>query len=353
MLQRFQKTDIDKVKSQYQSDALFAAIEEACRDYIVESQSIVMSSQELFNGVLTILDDLKATPYDYYTKECSHLWQTVFSEYRNLATNADYHEVEDLATIIVWMTMQILSYSDITFYSITVKNSLMECLVMQKGHLRLQRLSPIVAEIEVHKSDLAEWINGYMDNDTFLSDKIQLILQPKRTTKPHRKSEDIPHTLRYQNPNPAQKQKRIQAVMIKMQEWGWIEEPQNANDFFSFFDGIPRHCNLIWKGKNTTILTILMKELIKCPYIVQDKPGCSSESIVKYQFGKTPNHDQSRITPDQELKIKIIMWLLDPNNNYCEMVSNHDEDVLLQDAALIEVLNGNMSIIKDLNPSID
>ena len=175
---------------------------------------------------------------------------------------------------------------------------------------------------------------------------------PKANKKSEKKpSADKPKTLKYfthgNNGKLMEQRKRVTIVYRKLNEWGWIDDNTTANDFDSFFEGEPRHCNITWIA-NTTILTILLQELLKQPYLTE-QTGCSAKSLVEQQFGKTANSDRTRLDEDAEEKIKLILFILDTRNPLPEgRGRNTNEEYDIQDAALKAVFEGQLHSTKGI-----
>ena len=187
---------------------------------------------------------------------------------------------------------------------------------------------------------------------------IQNIYYEKKPTspKPNKKSEkkpsaEKPKTLKYythgNNGKLMEQRKRVTIVYRKLNEWGWIDDNTTADDFDSFFEGEPWHCNITWIA-NTTILTILLQELLKQPYITE-QTGCSAKSLVEQQFGKTANSDRTRLDEDAEEKIKLILLILDTRNPLPERHGrNTNEEYDIQDAALKAIFEGQLHSTKGI-----
>lgn len=175
----------------------------------------------------------------------------------------------------------------------------------------------------------------------------------KTKEKPDRKPSGKPMTLKYYthgNNGVLMRQRTAVHLIFKMwNRWGWIDEQTAIEDFDAFFEGEPRACNIIWTGSNTTILTILLQELLKQSYIVKPK-GCSAKILVEQQFGKFPNSDRSRLDNDMEEKIKLTLLVLDPQNYDLIFQSADDlsERQDIQDAALKEVFAGQLRNTKGI-----
>ena len=171
-----------------------------------------------------------------------------------------------------------------------------------------------------------------------------------KATKPKEKKSEKktcgkPKTLKYythgNNGLLREQRTRVDIVFSLWNKWGWIDGKTSADDFDAFFEGEQRHCNITWTG-NTTILTILLQELLQQPYI-QKQTGCAAKSLVEQQFGKTANSDRSRLDGDAEDKIKLTLLVLDIRNPLPEQRGrNTHEDVDMSEAALKEIFAGQL-----------
>ncbi len=140
--------------------------------------------------------------------------------------------------------------------------------------------------------------------------------------------------------------KRVDLVLQKFTHWGWLSDTTIAECFDALFEGEPWHCNITWKG-TTTVLTILMKKLLKQKYITK-QTGQSATSIVKEQFGLTPNFDQTRLSQDEHNHIAITIYLLDINNPLPQLKNGGDNEFDTSDQALQEVLSGQLRRTKGI-----
>ena len=142
--------------------------------------------------------------------------------------------------------------------------------------------------------------------------------------------------------------KRVHQVFNMWTRWGWIDEQTDPSDFDAFFEGESRHCNITWKA-NSTILTILLQELLKQTYI-ERQSGCSAKSLVEQQFGKTANSDRIRIDNLSEERIKLTLFVLDPQNHdlIFQSSDNLSERQDIQDDALKEIFAGQLRSTKGI-----
>lgn len=198
------------------------------------------------------------------------------------------------------------------------------------------------------------FMTDYMRREGMLSEDIERLIAPGpargarafgRKAKP-----PVPFTLPYKCRNQVTRCRRIHLVMKLMQAWGWIEEPQHAEDFEHLFDGEPRSCNIKWTGRPLAILTELMNRLLGQPYMGR-VTGLSVTAIVKGQFGKERSSNTERLDAEARKRIGIIERILDYNKPL--PFPSHDggsdgEDI--SDQALKAVLAGELHATRDLRP---
>lgn len=192
---------------------------------------------------------------------------------------------------------------------------------------------------------------GPITNSSFTMPAAQPSSSKKASSTKHKKQADIKHntkpqTLKYYthgNNGVLMKQRqRVLIVFRKWNEWGWLDDQTTANDFDAFFEGVSKHCNIIWTGNNTTVLTILLQELLKQDYI-QESTGLSAKSLVTQQFGKSPNSDKNRLDVESEERIKLTLLILDTRNPLPEQNEKYEEDEYdTRDEALKEIFAGQL-----------
>lgn len=156
-----------------------------------------------------------------------------------------------------------------------------------------------------------EWLEQHADVSKLDSKKAKKPIKKKIAKKNF-----IPKTLKYyqygHKGNLKKQRSRVDIVFKKFNEWGWIDDHTFPYDFDAFFIGEPRFCNIKWTA-SSTILTILLQELLNQEYIVK-QTGCAAKSLVKQQFGKTANSDRTRLKDDAIMKINAILYILDISN---------------------------------------
>jgi hypothetical protein len=139
---------------------------------------------------------------------------------------------------------------------------------------------------------------------------------------------------------------RVKLVFERWNKWGWIDGKTTTDDFDALFEGEPRHCNIAWKA-STTVLTSLLQKLLKQPFIEGQKRQ-SASSMVREQFGLTPNFDRNRLADEDAFGIDATVYILDINNPLPQRKGGGDEDYDTRDAALRAVLSGELRSTKGI-----
>ena len=157
-----------------------------------------------------------------------------------------------------------------------------------------------------------------------------------------------PQTLKYYihgNNSIHKKQgERLKLLFAKWNKWGWIDSETTTDDFDAFFEGEPRHSNIIWKA-NTTVLTILLQKLLKQSYITKQIRQ-SASSMVRKQFGLSPSFDYKRLVDEDKFRIEVTVYILNINNPLPLRTGGDDNDYETTDAALQAVLSGQLRTTK-------
>lgn len=194
------------------------------------------------------------------------------------------------------------------------------------------------------------FMTDYMRQEGMLSQDIERLLAPGTRASGKKAKPPVPYTLPYKCRDQSTRRKRILIVMKLMQAWGWIEEPQYAEDFEHLFDGEPRSCNIKWTGQPLAILTELMSRLLNQPYMGR-VTGLSATSIVKGQFGKGRSSNTERLDAEAQERISIIVRILDYNKPLPPRSHDGGDDGVDTSAlALKAVLAGELHATRDLRP---
>ena len=179
-------------------------------------------------------------------------------------------------------------------------------------------------------------------------------LPKKQKGKKKRKTvatNNMPLTVKYyshgNNSLVNKQRRRVNLLYKKWTEWGWIDPDTKPEDFDRFFEGTPRHCNIVWKG-TTTMLTILLQELLKQEYI-EKQSRCSPRHLVIHQFGiKCPNWDRKRLKGDDNYKIWVSLCILNIRNPLLERSDRDEETEYTLDATLYAIYENEMRLSKSV-----
>lgn len=178
--------------------------------------------------------------------------------------------------------------------------------------------------------------------------KSKTIRSKKAKKKGIRKPAVKPLTLKYythgNNGVLMNQRNRVVIIFRKWNEWGWLDEETTPDDFDAFFEGTPRYCNLVWK-KNTTILSVMLRNVLNYQNrfkkkIITEQTRQSVTSLVREQFSKTANFDESRLKDEDRLRIAATIYLLDINNPLPLQKDGGDDDYDTSDATLQAVMSG-------------
>lgn len=168
------------------------------------------------------------------------------------------------------------------------------------------------------------------------------------TKKPQPQSPMTLKYFRHGNNGVLERQRhRVDILYKKWTEWEWIDQDTRPDDFDAFFEGEPRYCNITWKA-NTTVLTFLLQELLKQKKYIESQTKCSAASLVKEQFGRTPNSDKKRLDKTAEERIHISLIILDITIPLPEKNGRNSNDEDISDAALYDIYEGKLRLTKGI-----
>lgn len=207
--------------------------------------------------------------------------------------------------------------------------------------------------VNQHTAEMMEWMEEYFVSVHSMTKEIEGVLhpqKPKKPKKPSKKEDKTPYVLKYICKDETTRTNRLQRAMIMMQNWGWIVEPKDADDFYDFFNGEHRACNLKWIGKPQTILTLLIQSLNEQPFF-EKQTGASESAIIKNQFGlKTVNYNFERVSPEDKNRIALIIVVLNPNVAFKTLPQKGRGDGFdYSDSVMNAVYKQDLHVIKDLN----
>lgn len=346
-----------KLRERFRDHVYYKVCRKTHDAFLSQYPSIILSAEELFADAATTLDKL-LTEGDLTTEMRADLWSDTLADYRmeeegltDLATSGS--EVAMLFYAVIY-GLQAVNHSH---YRSKLQKTLLDSLHTKwfsHDQSKAKKVEILLNDVNSLSSDMLEWMKEYFFSADSLTEEIEGIVHPKRTPA-KKKKETIPYTLPYCCPNEETRIKRLRYAMIAMQEWGWIEEPESADDFLDLFSGKARQCNIKWTGKSLAILTLLIKRLLEQPYM-ETKKGCSVSAIVKNQFGKNPSNNPERVNEEAKKRIDWIVRILDHKQRLPRLDNRESETEGEEDSIYLaeqEVMRGNLHSTKDLRHNYD
>lgn len=345
MNQRFQQEEIRRVSEQNAGNELYSSISSIGPQLESEFQ-FGLCAEECFMEVRELLSTV-ADRGEGILADVERIWFDKFNEYRRFDRHMNEDDVRTAVGIVFGFTILALDSSRHPFYRYTLVRRLTQVVA---GHQFDGWTTTLGRIFSVPLPD--GWFDAFIEEGNTSSlisaSKRSKAAKPKK--KAERKPNERPKTLRYythgQNSILMKQRKRVVIIFKKWSEWGWIDKNTTAEDFDVFFEGELRHCNITWTA-NTTILTILLQELLKQSYI-RKQTGCTAKSLVVQQFGKTANSDRSRLSDDDNFKIQATVFLLDINNPLPQRKGGGDDDYDIKDVVLQDVLTGQLRATKGI-----
>lgn len=351
---RFQQSQRNNLKEHFGNHVYYKLCRLTHDAFQQHCPAIILSTEELFADAARTLDAL-LTEGDFKAEKCMDLWSDTLSDYREKdGTNADAATTQAEVAMLFYAVMFGLQSVNHSFYRGKMQNALhlsIHQMWNRKGLKNCDAIERDIKAVNTLTDGMLEWMKSYFYSAESLTGEINAALHPKKTETSKNKAKNkecISYTLPYNCRNKNTRVQRINIVMKLMQSWGWIEEPEYADDFYQLFEGEPRNCNIKWIGKPLAILTELMKQLLNQTYM--DKvTGLSVSSIVKNQFGKSRSGNSERLDIKIKEQIDMIVRILDYNKPLQPIPDYECEEADLKKSAMQAVFKKDLHITKDIN----
>lgn len=358
MTKKYQQNQWNKVKEHFREHPYYKLCKTVYSEFQNLYSTMVINPEQLFVDASLTLDSILQEG-DRLAERCQNLWTEKYSQYRKQdGISCDKNDTKAEVAMLFYMVMYGLTTINNSHYCGTLQRTLHECIHKLYGNENCKTIEQNLCEpVNQHTDEMMAWMAEYFVSTQSLTKEIDLIFHPNKKdgTKESRKKKEVKcYTLKYNCPDEEMRVKRIDAVMRMMVGWEWIEEPQAADDFQSFFSGLERNCNLIWHQSTTVaILTELIKKLLVQHYIDR-VTGVSARSIVKNQFHRTPDNNKRRVDAENTERIQWVIDLLDYNK---PLPLPHKSDEESYDntykAAMQAVFTKDLHITKDFNRKFD
>ena len=349
MNQRFQNAEIRLVSERYAENELYKAVCTIGHQLESELTEFGLCPEECFIETLEFLSAIAEKGEDILS-EIEDYWIRKSNDYRRLARQVERvneEEIRKVVGIVFGFTILAIDSSRHPFY----RRKLSEQLTYAIANHQFKGWPTTLDRIfSVPLPD--GWFDAFIDEEIpkVSPSSARAYKATKQKKASEKKLNGKPKTLRYLthgNNGVLMKQgERLKFVFEKWNKWGWIDSETTTDDFDAFFEGEPRHCNITWKA-NSTVLSILMRELLEQPFIAKQKRQ-SASSMVKEQFGLTPNFDSNRLSDDDKLRIDVTVYLLGIDNPLPLRKGGYDDDYDTTDAAFQAVLLGQLRLTKGI-----
>lgn len=358
MAKKYRQNQRDKLKEHFREHPYFKLCKTVFKVFQESCPTMLMTPEEFFIDASQILDRILQTG-DISTEICQGLWTEKYNQYREQEQTAgDKNDTMAEVAMIFYMVMYGLASVKHSHYCGTLQRTLYESISKFYGRKKCTEIEHNLHDpVNLHSKEMQTWMEDYFTSTESLTKEIQEVLQPKRTNKSKgslKEEDKTPYVLKYICKDETTRTNRLQRALILMQNWNWIEEPKDADDFYDFFNGENRVCNLKWKtgkgGTNTTVLTFLIQSLNEQSFF-EKMTKASIYAILKNQFGlKTISYNFERVSTKDKNRISLIIVILDPEIKFKELPRRGRGDGFdYNDAVLYEVYKKELHKTKDLN----
>lgn len=359
MAKLYQQNLRDKLKVHFREHPYFKLCKAVFNVFQEECSTMVMTPEELFEDASWSLDRILKDG-DISVELCQELWTDKFTQYRERDDKVGGKEdaTKTEVAVLFYVVMYALQAVNHSHYRGTLQRTLHDSIfrLYYRGDVKrcIDFEKKLYEPVNQHTTEMMAWMEVYFASEQSMTAEIKGLLHPQKPKKPKKspKAEDTtPYVLKYICSDETTRTNRLQRAMILMQNWGWITEPKDADDFYDFFNGEHRACNLKWIGKPQTILTLLIQSLNEQSFF-EKQTGANAFSISKNQFGfKTVNYNcEERVSAEDKNRIALILVILNPDVTFKTLPSRGRGDGAdYSDAVMNEIYKKELHVVKDLN----
>ena len=358
MAKKYQQNRNDKLREYFREHPYYKLCKTVFKTFQESCPTMVMTPEQLFEDAAQSLDRLLQDG-DLTTELCQELWTEKYNQYRErdkMAVSEEGTKTEVAMLFYVLMYgLQTVSHSH---YRGTLQRTLHNSIWKLYGGKECMNIEQKLREpVNQHAAEMLTWMGEYFTSAESLTKEIEEVLYPQKSNKPKKPSKEedkTPYVLKYVCSDETTRINRLQRAMILMQNWKWINEPRDADDFYDFFNGEHRSCNLKWIGENATVLAYLLKILREQTFF-EKLTGASVYALLKNQFGlKSVNYNYERVSAEDINRIALIIVVLNPEVQFKELPKRgHGDGLNYSDAVMNEVYKKELHIVKDLNKLYD
>lgn len=354
MAKIYQQNRWNKLKEQFCEHPYYKLCKTVFNEFQKLWPTIVMTPEQLFVDAVITMDSILQYG-DKLAERCLSLWTEKYNQYRKQdQTAGDKDDTKAEVAMLFYIVMYSLASVSHSHYRGTLQRILHNSIHELYGHDNCKIIEQKLYEpVNLYSVEMKAWMAEYFVSSHSLTKEIEEILHPQKRKEPKKsskKEDKTPYVLKYVCSDETTRTNRLQRAMILMQNWGWIAEPRDADDFYDFFNGENRACNIKWAGDNTTVLAYLLKMLSEQTFF-KKLTGASVSAIMKNQFGlKSTNYNYERVSAEDKNRIALILVILNPEIKFKTLPRRGRGDGFdYSDAAMNEVYQQELHVIKDLN----
>ncbi len=175
MLSAFRPSDVANIRKSYAQDIIYQIICEASIGCCDIPKVYALRPEQIFVEVIHLIDELKQEQQDIAWR---NLYHNIRQDYELLDKTIPQKELDTIAGTIICVLASFLAVSTPYFYHHDLAQMLFLQLHAKDVHPPMEALENMMDIIERHDKRIAQWIDGYMETDEFISDAFEPYFNP-------------------------------------------------------------------------------------------------------------------------------------------------------------------------------
>lgn len=174
MLNKFQASDIARIRNLYYGHILYSTLSDACLSCCEEVKSYQLRPEQILVEVVCLIDELKQQQQDI---RWDNLYRSLRQDYQIQDNAISPNDCDRITTTIVCTLASILVVSYTNFYH-RLAQKLLNQIVITKSLLSERALDDLMNGVEKRNVEIAQWLRDYMESDVFQSDTFTEYFSP-------------------------------------------------------------------------------------------------------------------------------------------------------------------------------
>lgn len=267
MLNRLQRNQKEAVRNEFGSHPLLQTIQWTMKQFELQMPSLRLSPEEVFCEAADVLDCVLEHP-DQVEELLHGLWDERVADYMDAAPDCTPHDAQMGAACVVYAAMTPLASCRHWDY----KYGLLKRM-MADVHSHFADWQPFEEQmmqgLERFDDALGHWMNDYLEAETYLSDQIAALFEPKQPpsakTLPKPKDQDFNPIRTTFSKNHIMDQ-HIALVLVELKKQKWVAKSVSEDNFLKLFGGGQNGLTYEWCASKG-ILKELFFQMIQAGYI--------------------------------------------------------------------------------------